>query len=67
MDKHQEQRIHEAISSIVHTDPDMMDVLVWEVLELLTEDQANQLEDVLTNHFEELEITEPYDAINHTP
>lgn len=58
MDKYQEQRIHDAITSIVLTDPDMMDVLMWSVLELLTTDQANQLEDVLTNHFAELGLTE---------
>ena len=36
--------------SVVHIDPDMIDVLFWSVLELLTTDQANQLEDILTNH-----------------
>lgn len=54
MNAEQEKRIHEAMSSIVHIDPDMVDVLIWSVLELLTQEQANQLEDVLTNHFEEL-------------
>jgi hypothetical protein len=36
--------------SVVHIHPDMVDVLFWSVLELLTTDQANQLEDILTNH-----------------
>ncbi len=54
MNAKQENRIHEAMSSIIHIDPDMVDVLIWSVLELLTQEQANQLEDVLTNHFEEL-------------
>tara|TARA_R100001591_G_scaffold55960_1_gene65764 strand:+ start:404 stop:574 length:171 start_codon:yes stop_codon:yes gene_type:complete len=54
MTSEQENRIHETMSSIVHIDPDMMDVLIWSVLELLTQEQANQLEDVLTIHFEEL-------------
>ena len=54
MNAEQEKRIHEAMSSIVHIDPDMMDVLIWSVMEMLTQEQANQLEDVLTNHFEEL-------------
>ena len=54
MNAQQEKRIHEAMSSIVHIDSDMMDVLTWSVLELLTQEQANQFEDVLTNHLEEL-------------
>tara|TARA_R100001440_G_scaffold48423_1_gene68273 strand:+ start:331 stop:495 length:165 start_codon:yes stop_codon:yes gene_type:complete len=52
MSTEQEKRIHESISSIVHIDPEMMDVLMWNVLELLTQEQANQLEDVLTNYEE---------------
>jgi|TARA_R100000406_G_scaffold88327_1_gene73596 hypothetical protein len=55
MNAEQEKRIHEAMSSIVHIDPDMVDVLIWSVLELLTREQANQLEDVLTNHFASIE------------
>ena len=55
MNAEQEKRIHEAMSSIVHIDPDMVDVLIWSVLELLTREQANQLEDVLTNHIAEIE------------
>ena len=54
MKAEQEKRIHEAMSSVVHIDSDMVDVLIWSVLKLLTQEQANQLEDVLTNHFEEL-------------
>jgi len=46
----QEKLIHEAMLSVVHIHPDMVDVLFWSVLELLTTDQANQLEDILTNH-----------------
>ena len=41
MNAEQEKRIHEAMSSIVHIDPDMVDVLIWSVLELLTQEQAN--------------------------
>ena len=55
MNAEQEKRIHEAMSAIVHIDPDMMDVLTWSVLELLTQEQANQFEDVLTNHIAEIE------------
>ena len=54
MNAEQEKRIHEAMSSIVHIDPDMVDVLIWSVLELLTQKQADRLEDILTNYFEEL-------------
>ncbi len=54
MTTEQSNRIHETMSSIVRIDSDMMDVLIWNVLELLTPEQANQLEDVLTIHFEEL-------------
>ena len=54
MNAEQENRIHQTMSSIVQIDPDMVDVLIWSVLELLTQEQANQLEDVLTIHFEEL-------------
>jgi len=49
----QEKLIHEAMLSVVHIHPDMVDVLFWSVLELLTTDQANQLEDILTNHMGE--------------
>jgi len=53
MNLEQEKLIHEAMLSVVHIDPDMIDVLFWSVLELLTTDQANQLEDILTNHMGE--------------
>ena len=54
MNAKQEKRIHEAMSSMVHIDPDMMDVLIWNVLDLLTQDQANKLEDILTIELEQL-------------
>jgi len=54
MNAEQEKRIYETISSIVRIDSDMVDVLIWNVLGLLTEEQANELEDVLSIQFEEL-------------
>ena len=55
MNAEQEKRIHEAMSTIVHIDPDMVDVLIWSVLDLLTQEQVNQLENVLTNHIARIE------------
>ena len=54
MNAEQENRIHQTMSSIVQIDPDMVDVLIWSVLELLTKDQANKLEDALAIEFEQL-------------
>jgi hypothetical protein len=54
MNAEQSNRIHETMSSIVRIDSDMMDVLIWNVLDLLTQEQANKLENVLAIELEQL-------------
>ena len=39
------------IASIIHDDPDTAPILIEELVSMLSNDQLNELEDVIVNHF----------------